>query len=284
MDKLKMIKEDEHLNSYIKENKISDQMIEDYYSSFYRVLESRNKCRNCKGLYQCAQKSVGERLSLAYMGVVVEEVEYCDYMLKDKSTTKLLGNYVYSDIPEILKDIDLDNIEYTDSQKELFAYLLGILHDKRNKGLYISGDLGVGKTYLCIGLANSLVKENKKVAYVKVSNFISDMKGYIGTNSDLLKKNIENLKMADYLFLDDLGSEAVSEFVRDDILFTILDYRLENNLMTIITSNLNFEDLLKHYQYDRKEKSNISKAKRLVERIDILTDKYTLVGKNMRRI
>ena len=90
---------------------------------------------------------------------------------------------------------------------------------------------------------------------MKVSNFISDMKGYIGTNSDLLKKNIENLKMADYLFLDDLGSEAVSEFVRDDILFTILDYRLENNLMTIITSNLNFEDLLKHYQYDRKEKS-----------------------------
>ena len=56
-----------------------------------------------------------------------------------------------------------------------------------------------------------------------------------------------------------------------------------NSNDNIITSNLNFEDLLKHYQYDRKEKSNISKAKRLVERIDILTDKYTLVGKNMRR-
>ncbi|MBQ4019762.1 MAG: prepilin peptidase, partial [Erysipelotrichaceae bacterium] len=85
------------------------------------------------------------------------------------------------------------------------------------------------------------------------------------------------------LFLDDIGSEAVSEFVRDDILFRVLNYRLENKLMTIFTSNLSKEELMKHYQYDRKEKSNLMNARRLMERIDILSDDYVLAGKNLRR-
>ena len=76
---------------------------------------------------------------------------------------------------------------------------------------------------------------------------------------------------------------AVSEFVRDDILFRILDYRLENKLTTIFTSNLNKSDLLKHYTYDRKDNSNLMNAKRLMERIDILADDYVLSGRNLRR-
>ena len=53
--------------------------------------------------------------------------------------------------------------------------------------------------------------------------------------------------------------------------------------MTIFTSNLSKEELMKHYQYDRKEKSNLMNARRLMERIDILSDDYVLAGKNLRR-
>ena len=99
----------------------------------------------------------------------------------------------------------------------------------------------------------------------------------------LIDKNINKLKSAQFLFMDDIGTESVSEFVRDDILFRILDYRLENRLITVFTSNLNKEDLLKHYQYDRKDKANLMNAKRLLERIDILTDDFVLTGNNLRR-
>jgi primosomal protein DnaI len=182
-----------------------------------------------------------------------------------------------------LADIDLNNITYTDDQKQLYLRLAAILHEMTDKGLYIYGDLGVGKTYLCVALANSLVKKGKKVAFVKVSNFFNEMKSYFGSNSEMIDRNINILKKAEYLFLDDIGSEAVSEFVRDDILFRVLDYRLENRLMTIFTSNLSKEELLKHYQYDRKEKSNLMNARRLMERIDILASDFVLSGKNMRR-
>lgn len=284
MKELDIVKNDPYFSELIKKNNLDDKYIIEHINSFLRVLESRNKCLNCKGLYMCNQRSKGQRLSLDYKNVLLEEIEYCEYSLRELKKKKLLNDYVYCDVPENLSEIDLDNVSYTKDQEELYALLLGLLHDKSDKGLYICGDLGVGKTYLCTALANSLVKNKKKVAFVKVSNFFNQMKADVINNSELVDKNINALKSSDYLILDDIGSEAVSAFVRDDILFRILDYRLENKLITIFTSNLNKDELLKHYQYDRKEKSNLMNAKRLVERIDILTDDYVLSGKNMRRL
>ena len=174
-------------------------------------------------------------------------------------------------------------MNYTADQEQLYLKLAAIYTKKTNKGLYIVGDLGVGKTYLCAALANSLVKNGEKVAFVKVSNFFNEIKSYISTRNELIDENINRLQKATYLFLDDIGAESVSEFVRDDILFRILDYRLENKLTTIFTSNLNKEDLLKHYTYDRKDNANLMNAKRLMERIDILGEDLTVLGKNMRR-
>ena len=279
MKEIDLIKNDEHLSGIIKD----DTFINEHLGTFLRVYESRHKCEGCKGLKECKQLSKGERLDLKYDGVLIEEIEYCEYALEKKNRESLLNRYAYCDVAKNLVDLDLKNVQYSEEQKDLYLKLASILCEKSNKGLYITGDLGVGKTYLCTALANSLVKEGKKVAFVKVSNFFNEMKSYIGNGSEMIDRNISILKKADYLFLDDIGSEAVSEFVRDDILFRILDYRLENNLITIFTSNLNKEELLKHYQYDRKEKSNLMNAKRLMERIDILTDNYVLSGPNMRR-
>lgn len=279
---LSVLKNDLYLRQFIEDNNLSDDFLLDNYQSLLRIAESRNKCINCDGLNSCRQLSVGQRLSLRYDGVLIEEVEYCKYGMNKQNMNNLKSSYVYCDIADNLMNIDLNNIEFKDNQKELYLKLASILHKKTNKGLYIFGDLGVGKTYLCIGLSNSLVKMGHRVSFVKVSSFFNEMRSLIGSNESL-DRRISVLKTSDYLFLDDIGSETVSEFVRDDILFPILDYRLENNLVTIFTSNLNKQDLLKHYQYDRKEKSNLMNATRLLERIDILTEDYVLDGKNLRR-
>ena len=195
----------------------------------------------------------------------------------------MTGNAVTEGYEEML-DVTLEEVNYTEDQRELYARLLGILHGKSDKGLYIVGALGTGKTYLCSALANSLVKKGEKVAFVKVSDFFNDMKANLVNKSQTVDRTINRLKKADYLFLDDIGAETVSQFVRDDILFRILDHRMAHHLTTIFTSNIDKEALYKHYQYDRYEKSNIMKAERLMERIDILAEDYVLTGKNMRRL
>lgn len=283
MNNIDLIKKNEQINNLIEKYHLSDDFINENINEFLRVLSILDKCNKCTGLHQCRQSTLGQRIALDYQGVLVEEIDYCDYAKAQQSKDDLVKKYAYCNVASTLLDIDLDNIEYTKQQEELYALLLGILHKKKNKGLYIVGDLGVGKTYLCTALANSLVKKGEKVAYVKVSTFFNEMKSYISGNSISLDRMIDKLKRVDYLFFDDIGSESVSQFVRDDILFDILDYRLDNKLITIFNSNLNIDELFKHYQYDRKEKSNLMNAKRLIERIDILTDNYVLQGPNLRR-
>ncbi len=274
-----LIGNDEHLKEIAKR----DPFAQDHLSVYLRVYSSRKQCENCAGLHECTQASAGQRLDLSYDGFLNEEIEYCGYALKQKEDLGVLKKYLYCDIPVSLSTLDLANLSYADVQEELYLALASILHDRRDKGLYIYGDLGVGKTYLCAALANSLVKKGKKVAFVKVSDFFNRMKAAIGTDPEGIDRNMALLKKADCLFLDDIGSESVSEFVRDDILFPILDHRLENGLMTVFTSNLSKEELLTHYRYDRREKSNLMNARRLLERIDILSDDFVLSGSDMRR-
>lgn len=284
MDKnLEIVKNDPYVKSLIEKYNLSDTFIQQNLYKILGVLESRSKCIGCKGLFSCSQKSKGERYGLTFDKVLFEEIEYCEYGSDKQKKDNILKSYLYCDVPEKLIDVDLNNIKPTNDQNVLFVPLYDIYENVRTKGLYIAGDLGVGKTYLCVALANSLVKKGEKVAFVKVSDFFNEMKSLISTRNDLIDINMNKLQKAKYLFLDDIGSESVSEFVRDDTLFRILDYRLENNLTTIFTSNLNKGELEKHYTYDRNDKSNAMKAKRLMERIDILSDNIVLAGKNMRR-
>ncbi|MBQ6126596.1 MAG: ATP-binding protein [Erysipelotrichaceae bacterium] len=274
---------DTYLTEIMKKYGFTDEFIQEHFNLLKRIALSRSLCKNCKGLYMCAQPSKGQRLILNRDVVPIEEIEYCDFALTENRKKELRNSYLYCDVPYDLMDLDLENVSYTDDQKQLYLRLAAVLHQKAEKGLYICGDLGVGKTYLCTALANSLVKKGKKVAFVKVTDFFNKMRSYFNSDSGQIDRDIASLKKAEYLILDDIGSEAVSEFVRDDILFRILDYRLDHSLITLFTSNLTKEELLKHYQYDRREKSNLMNAKRLMERIDILTDDYVLMGKNMRR-
>lgn len=276
-----------YIKSFIEKNNLSNTYLLDHLSSFIDTYESLEKCKNCKGLDNCTQAKKGEYVSLNYDGEVYNEVAYCKLYLKALNLNHVLSNFVRNDIPENLRDLTLKNIEIPDSNIEgLLAKCLGILNGTRNKGLFIHGDMGVGKTYMCIALANSLALKDKKVGFVKVSSFVNELR-YIDKEdknyAKRLNKALDTLKKVDYLILDDIGSESVTEFSRDDILFNILDYRMENNKLTIFTSNLTKEALFEHYKYDRKDNTSSLRAKRLLERIDLLSEDYCLLGNNKRR-
>lgn len=283
MDNIELIKNDKYVSEFLKKNNLSDAFINEHINLFLRVINSRKQCANCRGLKECLQNSVGERLALSNDGTLIEEIEYCDHMLNKLKTDKINKNFVYNDIPEDLRNIDLNNIEVMDDEKGLFIQLFDIYESKTDKGLYISGNMGVGKTYLCIALANSLAKNGEKVGFVNTASFINEMRKLVVNEPNTYDSNINKLKKVKYLILDDLGSESVSTFSRDDILFTLLDYRMANNLITIFTSNLDKNLLSKHYAYDKKDNCSLMMANRLVERIDILGKDFVLSGSNKRR-
>lgn len=275
-------------NPYIKEfvdkYHIPTTTVANKYYIFSDCFESLTKCKNCKGLYTCKQDKQGEMMTLGYDGDVYNDITYCKYYVEKLKKEKQIKSFVRSDIPENYSEVFLDNIDIDDegiANLSLICY--DILDGQSEKGLYIYGDLGVGKTYMCIALANSLVKKGEKVAFIKSNYFINEMRKLNITDSEEYEKVIEAMKKVKYLFIDDIGSESVSAYSRDDVLFNILDYRMENKLCTIFTSNLSKEALLKHYTFDKNDNASTVKAKRLLERIDILSDNYVLQGPNKRR-
>ncbi len=282
--KSKELANNQFIKAFLKKYGLDESIISKKMSPFIDFEESIKKCDNCKGLINCKQAKKGEYVSLNYDGVVFNDVTYCDYYLVKLKNDKILNNFIRNDIPNDYSKLDLDNIELVDGRiASLNSQCMDILDGTRKKGLYIYGNLGVGKTYMCYALANSLAKANKKVAFVKVNLFVNEMRKLIAIDSETYDKTIKDVKMVPYLILDDIGSESVSSYSRDDLLFYILDYRMEHKLLTVFTSNLSKQALKEHYKYDKKDNSSAIRADRLFERIDILSDDFALLGNNKRR-
>ena len=107
--------------------------------------------------------------------------------------------------------------------------------------------------------------------------------------SDLVSQGVSGIylgertvKYAKLLLIDDLGSETVTTWNRDEILGTILQYRMEENLPTLFTSNLTMLELETHLSTTNKEIDKV-KARRIIERIKQLTEEMTLISENKRK-
>ena len=92
---------------------------------------------------------------------------------------------------------------------------------------------------------------------------------------------MEYLMDVDYLLLDDIGAEKVTEWSRDEILGTILQYRMNNNKVTFFTSNLSLKELELNLAGTKWE-IDVIKARRIIERIKYLSTEMQLLGENRR--
>lgn len=92
---------------------------------------------------------------------------------------------------------------------------------------------------------------------------------------------ISRMKFSDVLFLDDIGSESISAWTRDEILFPILEYRMNNRLKTYFTSNYTLEELKLRYGRVREENSEVASL-RIIERIRTLAILCPLQGNSRR--
>ena len=107
------------------------------------------------------------------------------------------------------------------------------------------------------------------------------MKNSIGKNTT--EDKLELYKKARILMLDDIGADSMSSWIRDDVLGVILQYRMQEQLPTIFTSNFNMEQLEKeHLTQSQRGEMEPLKAKRIMERIRFLSEEVEMSGENRR--
>lgn len=281
-------KKDSSFNELISKINLSDEELMKHTSLLEDSAKEYSNCKTCKNILSCKNNMNGYcYLPILSDGNLNFSYVACKYKNKIIEDNKYQKNVTSFDVPKAIKEARLKDI-YTDdkARTEVITWIVkyakeypkGII----NKGLFLHGNFGCGKTYLISALFNELAKSNVKSVIVYWPEYLRSLKSsYSSSSNDEFKNKYNEVKYAKLLLIDDLGAEIVTPWSRDEILGTILQYRMQENLPTFITSNLDIKELEDHLSGGSKAEK--VKSRRIMERINQLTIDIKMIANNYRK-
>lgn len=265
--------QDEEIKKFISDNKLKE---EDIINNLAILITQKNNNEVCKkSPNNCLDDPKGMRSKITFENGRV----FLSYYEVENNVSNNLEMLFFSKIEDI-ENQDL----YKDSSralvfKEYARFIKDYKKNKFTKGIYIHGTFGTGKTFILQKLALSMAKNNAKVIIVYYPDLVRRIKSSIASRDT--EVIINKLKTIDILMLDDVGAETNTDFIRDEVLGPILQYRMDNLLPVCMTSNLSLNDLEIHFQ-ESTTKTNLINSERIISRIRYLMNEVHLVDKNYR--
>ena len=280
-DLTKQILADPRVASFIQEHGLSQDQIKRSLPKFNQFLVECRKVKEGDVTYIAKGYEPILTMNEGYADVTYKETRQLKEQQEQQAISKRI-NLV--SLPQSYRkitfaDIALDDVARVDTFETLVDFVANYPSPDQ-KGLYIYGDMGVGKSFMLAAMAHEL-SETKKVAttIIHYPSFAIDVRNGIKDNS--VKEQIDAVKEAEVLVLDDIGAEQFSSWIRDEVLQVILQYRMIKELPTFFTSNYSFADLEVKLSNGRQG-DETWQAKRVMERIRFLAKEVHLKGVNRR--
>ena len=280
-DLMKQILADPRVASFIQEHGLSQDQIKRSLPKFNQFLVECRKVKEGDVTYIAKGYEPILTMNEGYADVTYKETRQLKEQQEQQAISKRIN---LLSLPQSYRkitfaDIALDDVARVDTFEILVDFVANYPSPDQ-KGLYIYGDMGVGKSFMLAAMAHEL-SETKKVAttIIHYPSFAIDVRNGIKDNS--VKEQIDAVKEAEVLVLDDIGAEQFSSWIRDDVLQVILQYRMIEELPTFFTSNYSFADLEAKLSNGRQG-DETWQAKRVMERIRFLAKEVHLNGVNRR--
>ena len=164
-------------------------------------------------------------------------------------------------------------LSFRDTMSRIFDYCRKYADSfgKDSGNIFMFGATGLGKTHLSLSIAQEALKKGFTVLYDSALNYLTKIeKEHFGRGEEGAD-TLGCLLDTDLLILDDLGTEYDKPFYAST-LYTIINTRLNKCLPTIISSNLNYKQMMNKYD------------ERLISRLYASYTNLQFVGKDIRII
>lgn len=253
-------------------------------NDFALYLDELEHCKHCRGLEECQNSNVGYLLTPEEDRFVLSSCKYKKEALKLAQEGSLIKTLF---VPKNILNANLEQFDLTtENRRKINQYILEFIGSQKNhqfmKGLYLYGDFSTGKTFVLGAVANELAKNQTKSLLIYFPDLIVEMKNAIGTPR--FEELMNYLKSVDVLFLDDLGSENMTAWVRDEVLGPVLNYRLMEEKPIFISSNIDptRDDLLRHFSITNSSADQL-KGQRIISRLTGLVKMIEMDNKSYLR-
>lgn len=161
----------------------------------------------------------------------------CSCMKKRKA----ISNAKKSGLGELLEHRVSNYKGYNKTTLEARNLAIKYIKSKSHDWFVLLGQSGSGKTMLCSAICNELLNQGKEVVYQSWNTLASEYKHQLRNGRSEL---IDRLKTVEILYLDDLFKGSQSDFDVKNIAYDIINYRYNNNLTTIISSEYMIDELI----------------------------------------
>lgn len=280
---IEQLKKDPLVHRFIQSHNLPLHIVEKNASLFAAYTETIRKCQGCQGIQMCAQPIPGrfQSLDVDEQGFLCDIYKPCKYeKMKQKQYGHQKRYKIFYGSPSNFL-IDFEKIDLTEESDEYTQSYMALIDSlDTEKGIYLYGKPGAGKTYLLWAVANRMAKEGKTISLVHIPSCIQEIKQNI-QDSQFRNQMISKMKFCDVLIADDIGSESISPWTRDEILFPILEYRMNNHLKTYFSSNYTLLELEDQYASLNEVNSRVA-SQRFMERIKSASLPCQLIGDSRR--
>lgn len=284
------ILEHPNVQKFLKEHDdvVNKEMVERSLAKLYEYISQTSECCNCGSTEKCTNylKGFVPKLYITQNSIDVEYERCKQKIIEDERReieSMISSMYMPKDVlSATLKDLEIDD----ESRVEILNYAADFVAHIKNsgelpkKGFYLYGEFGVGKSFVLGAIANELASLKVPSVLVFVPEFLRELKNSI--HDQTLQEKVDYVKQAPVLMLDDIGAESLTSWARDEILGSILHYRMSEQLPTFITSNLDYKQLEIHLAETSRGEMDVVKAARIMERIKAVTFPIRMTGRNRR--
>lgn len=200
-----------------------------------RAENCHNSCpgiRNCPtGGYAMKPILVQSEFGLTYSTAG----EPCQKGSDERQQTQIQKTVGSCGVPAKYSDCTFDNFNVLicDSKVQI-ALSLAQKCTQSYKSLVLGGPPGTGKTHLAVAQIKEYLSHGKTALFLPVITLLDEIKKTFETNTTAALE--ESVKNADFVVLDDLGTQYDTGWVNER-LFSLIDYRYSHKLAMTITTN-----------------------------------------------